>query len=66
MRTRENARVDPDPEPERVSGPRGGRVPTQAAARVNASLSLSVNNERKLTWPTRTDFRHFGTTRTRS
>jgi hypothetical protein len=32
---------------------------------VNASLSLSVNNERELTWPTRTDFRHFGTTRTR-
>jgi hypothetical protein len=27
---------------------------------VNASLS--VNNERELTWQTRTDFRHFGTT----
>src|SRR6266704_316696 len=53
----------------RKSGPRArtrertqGR--TQAAARVNASLS--VNNERELRWPTRTDFRHFGTTRTRS
>jgi hypothetical protein len=51
-----------DPEPECVSGPRGGRESAQAAARVNASLSVSVNNERELTWQTRTDFRHFGTT----
>jgi hypothetical protein len=58
----------PEPGPERVSGRRGGRELTQAAARVNASeperettsASLSVSEpERELTGQTRTDFRHF-------